>query len=121
MGLTKTSTLLLYIRIFHAETGEQKRFRKICWGVILIVFLTSFFLIIFAIIMCEPVSYFWTRVIRPEDGRCKDHRPYLYANTIISIVTDMVVVVLPMRQILELQMSRKKKGTVLGLFGLGLV
>ncbi|KAI5366572.1 hypothetical protein Slin14017_G042120 [Septoria linicola] len=119
MALTKTSTLLLYTRIFHAHTSEHVRFRRLCWALIGIVCLTSFFLIVFAIVMCDPVDYFWTRVTRPDSGRCKDHRPYLYANTIISIITDVLVVVLPVKQILGLQMARKKKITVLGIFGLG--
>lgn len=88
---------------------------------------------IFSIIMCRPVEYFWTRVhllVVPDNdesaaaaarGKCKDNRPYLYANTVISIVTDMVIVVLPIRQIVGLQMARKKKVTVCALFGLGMM
>lgn len=90
---------------------------------------------IFSIIMCRPVEYFWTRVhllvvpgidetaaaAAAAGGKCKDNRPYLYANTVISIVTDMVIVVLPIRQIVGLQMARKKKVTVCALFGLGMM
>ncbi|KAF2217428.1 hypothetical protein CERZMDRAFT_14769, partial [Cercospora zeae-maydis SCOH1-5] len=122
MAFTKTSTLLLYIRIFHSATPEQKTFRRYCWALIGIVCLTSFFLVVFAIIMCEPVAYFWNRVTaRPIEsgGTCKDHRPYLYSNTIISIVTDCCVVALPVKLIWGLQMNIKKKVKVLGIFGLG--
>lgn len=93
--------------------------------------MTSVLLMIFSIIMCRPVEYFWTRVhllvmagndeSAAAGGKCKDNRPYLYANTVISIVTDMVIVVLPIRQIVGLQMARKKKVTVCALFGLGMM
>ncbi|KAM3420331.1 hypothetical protein BST61_g3613 [Cercospora zeina] len=122
MAFTKTSTLLLYTRIFHSATPEQKTFRRYCWALIGIVCLTSFFLIVFAIIMCEPVAYFWNRVTADpieSGGTCKDHRPYLYSNTIISIVTDCCVVALPVKLIWGLQMNRKKKVKVLSIFGLG--
>lgn len=131
MALAKTSTLLLYTRIFHGE--QQRRFRLVCWFTMAVVGLTSVFLMIFSVIMCRPVEYFWTRVhllVVPGNdesaavaagGKCKDNRPYLYANTVISIVTDMVIVVLPIRQIVGLQMARKKKVTVCALFALGMM
>lgn len=129
MALAKTSTLLLYTRIFHGE--QQRRFRLVCWFTMAVVGLTSVLLMIFSVIMCRPVEYFWTRVhllVVPGNdesaaagGKCKDNRPYLYANTVISIVTDMVIVVLPIRQIVGLQMARRKKVTVCALFGLGMM
>lgn len=132
MALAKTSTLLLYTRIFHGE--QQRRFRLVCWFTMAVVGLTSVLLMIFSVIMCRPVEYFWTRVhllvvpgidetaaAAAAGGKCKDNRPYLYANTVISIVTDMVIVVLPIRQIVGLQMARKKKVTVCALFGLGMM
>lgn len=131
MALAKTSTLLLYTRIFHGE--QQRGFRLVCWFTMAVVGLTSVLLMIFSVIMCRPVEYFWTRVhllVVPGNdesaaaaagGKCKDNRPYLYANTVISIVTDMVIVVLPIRQIVGLQMARKKKVTVCALFGLGMM
>ncbi|CAK1363546.1 unnamed protein product [Cercospora beticola] len=122
MALTKTSTLLLYTRIFHSATPEQQIFRRYCWALIGIVCLTSFFLTVFAIIMCEPVAYFWNRVTATpieSGGTCKDHRPYLYSNTITSIMTDCCVVALPFKLIWGLQMNRRKKLKVLGIFGLG--
>lgn len=80
----------------------------------LIVFVTialSFCLI------CKPIAFRWDWTIK--GGSCGDEKPLdLYAS-IINLILDALVVILPMPSLWGLQMPLRRKLGVCCLFGLG--
>ncbi|ROV94600.1 hypothetical protein VPNG_09203 [Cytospora leucostoma] len=108
---TKISILLLYRRIFPSH-----KFRMVLWcvgGFILAFAITGTFLQIF---QCIPIEAIWyTDLAR----RCVNISADYIAMGTINIVTDVVVLCLPMPQLWRLQMSRTRKAQLMGMFLLG--
>ncbi|KAL6401698.1 hypothetical protein AUP68_15576 [Ilyonectria robusta] len=111
------SNFMVLVPILYAvETGFTKRWK---WSVYSAFFLVVgyhtaiFFAVIFG---CRPIQKHWTVGM---EGTCIN-RPALYIATVgLGILSDLVLLVLPMPMILRLQMpSRQKAGLVL-LFTIG--
>ena len=108
--LTKTSFLFQYRRIF-----QDKRTRLVClylliflalWGV------TQEVLVGFA---CNPVSIF----IPSQASVCIDSLTVWYLTSVMNIVTDFIVFLVPLPAIRGLQLQRKQKVLVTSVFCLG--
>ncbi|KAI1330193.1 hypothetical protein F5Y16DRAFT_48952 [Xylariaceae sp. FL0255] len=82
-----------------------------------IFYAAFFFSFIFA---CTPRSKIWN----PEEpGRCIDNRAALISSSVINIVSDTTILILPLATIWKLQMSMKSKlqvGTVFAIGGLAI-
>jgi large-conductance mechanosensitive channel len=120
MALTKTATLLLYTRIADFRSETHKHFRRCCYAVMGITWLTTALLLGFSITSCTPTSHFWTRLTNfQHDKSCSNPKGLLYSNTLISIILDSIVVALPVWLVVRLQMSLRQKLLISGLFALG--
>ncbi len=108
----KTSILLLYMRIF--TTSRTLRYTS--WVIILITFLfysIGFFMAIFS---CRPRRKIWYPM---TEGTCIEWAPGQLVNSVINIVTDVLILVLPMREVWRLQMPRKQKVGLIAIFAVG--
>lgn len=108
---TKISILLLYRRIFPSHV-----FRVVLWsigGFILAFAVTATFL---QILQCVPIQAIWYTYL---ERRCVNISAGYIAMGTINIVTDVVVLCLPMPQLWRLQMSRTRKAQLMGMFLLG--
>ncbi|KUI67161.1 hypothetical protein VM1G_02887 [Cytospora mali] len=108
---TKISILLLYRRIFPSH-----RFNIVLWcvgGFVLAFAITATFLQVF---QCTPVEAIWYTNL---DRRCVDISADYIAMGTINIITDVVILCLPIPQLLRLQMSRTQKAQLMGMFLLG--
>ncbi|KAL8903531.1 MAG: hypothetical protein Q9207_003865 [Kuettlingeria erythrocarpa] len=105
------SILHLYIVIF-----EKPLFTKLCYAAM--VFSSAFCLsiILETLLICTPPSVYWKPYIRHTCGN--SHAAYL-ATHIINLLTDLVVIILPMPLLWGLQMKASKKIAVSVMFGLG--
>lgn len=104
------SQLALYMRVF----ANQLRVWVYGVGAIVIVWAIIFnFLFIF---LCDPISQQWTveRV-----GHCMDQILLLKALILTNMITDLFIVVLPIKSVWQLQMRKTEKFAVLACFGLG--
>ncbi|KAM0354786.1 hypothetical protein ACHAPU_000607 [Fusarium lateritium] len=112
---TKVSILLFYRRVF---TRGGVTFRVAFWfGTVLVMS----YPIIFAFTMgfsCRPLSHFWTRVEGTE-GTCIDVGQFFVILAIINLVTNVIVLLIPVPEVLKLQMSKEKKAAVFGIMALG--
>lgn len=73
-----------------------------------------------AVFVCTPVSYAWTQWDGEHLGHCNVSNNNLgLAHGGIGIVMDMVALALPITQIWNLQMSKKKKAGVVLMFSVG--
>ncbi|KAF5667068.1 hypothetical protein FHETE_5771 [Fusarium heterosporum] len=112
---TKVSILLFYRRVF---TRGGVTFRVAFWfGTILVMS----YPIIFAFTMgfsCRPLSHFWTQVEGTE-GTCIDVGRFFVILAIINLATNVIVLLIPIPEVLKLQMSKGKKAAVFGIMALG--
>ena len=69
-----------------------------------------------SIFACVPVRGYWDLT---TPARCINTRKLFMGNAIINIITDAVIVALPMGKVWHLQMSRGRRLAVSGMFLLG--
>ena len=107
----KIAVLLLYRRIFSTA-----RFKKATNYVIAFNFacFLSFFLVV--ILQCNPVQSAW---LDPNDPSCIDRVPLFKAAGVLGVVTDFVVLMMPMLVVWKLNASRQRKVALTGMFLLG--
>lgn len=96
----KLAIVHLYLRVF-SDRGRIYR-----WGadgtgaVIVATWITCIFLASF---MCRPFAYYWNRTI--PGGRCLDQTTAIRVISIPNIVTDLVLLVLPLRPLYKLHVK----------------
>ena len=116
LNLTKLSVLQQYLRFL-----VKKPIRKACWTVTIIVILYSIVAVALCIFTCQPVSYFWNQVLDKSgsQGHCLNELGLWTANASFNIISDLVVLSLPMRALYEIHLPRKQKLGLLIVFALG--
>lgn len=112
MALIKISIVLLYLGIF-----PSKGFQMAAWTVVGFIAFSGFAMELFAIFTCSPVEYTWNKDSKP--GYCMSQIYPSGMGAIVGVVQDVAVVVLPAVQVRRLQMKKRQKMLVMGLFGLG--
>lgn len=111
-GLIKLSILAFYLRIF----AVSQRLCVLCW--INIVFCAALMVcFVFVIIFqCTPVSNAWK--LAPQ-GYCVNFNAATWSYSGVNVLQDVIVIVLPITQVIALQMSLRKKIGVIMIFVLG--
>ncbi|KAF2197508.1 hypothetical protein GQ43DRAFT_402891 [Delitschia confertaspora ATCC 74209] len=110
LGTTKSSILLQYNRVF-----QTKKFRLTCNLVLLAVIVYSIWTVFGSIFACYPIKAFWTK----ERATCIDQFAMWFTNAGINILTDLVIIILPMPVIRRLNLAKKQKGALIGIFAVG--
>lgn len=90
---------------------------------------SPFFLlqILVTILQCQPTSAWWERFnpthpLQPDDYKCTvDSVKFFYGNAIPTIVTDILILLLPLPYITTLQLPRGQKWALAGIFCVGLL
>ena len=114
MGSTKLSILLMYNRIFKVN----KTFRyelivasalDICWWMGCSVANLA---------NCVPIDWTWLNTL--DDPRyCFNFDIFWMATGVCELLLDIIILALPVRAVLSLQLSARKKATVACMFLLG--
>ncbi|KAJ5225876.1 hypothetical protein N7468_007101 [Penicillium chermesinum] len=109
---TKMSILLQYHRVF----STTPRMRMAC--VILIGFLAIYgtWTFISAWLTCVPIAKFWDPT---TPGFCFDKEGLWFSNSAIHITTDLLILLYPMPVLKSLQLPKKQKIALMGVFALG--
>ncbi|KAL3465054.1 hypothetical protein BJX64DRAFT_253690 [Aspergillus heterothallicus] len=116
MGLVKMSLLWFYLRL------DPRKFMR--WAVFFVMFfnvglsLASF---IGALAACSPPSLFWTDVTSSGCMPMNQQQLFYEVNGVLNIVTDILTYLLPVPMLYGLQLTWRKKGAILGIFGLGIL
>ncbi|KAJ0384229.1 hypothetical protein COL922a_008823 [Colletotrichum nupharicola] len=111
----KISILLFYWRVFM---GNLLSFRFSIW---IGAFLVGSYPIYFMITMgfcCNPLSHYWAQ-FKGTTGTCLDVGHFFFILAITNLITDVILLAIPVPEILKLQMSKDKKIAVCGILGLG--
>lgn len=110
--LTKVSLLWIMTRVF-------KPYRKaVIFIYFFMVVMLAYYIpaVIVKIRICSPIRKFW----KPEtDGSCLNEAAIIMADVVISVVSDLIILTLPMPLTMKLQMPFKKKMRVMAILGAG--
>ena len=69
------------------------------------------------VLSCAPIQYFWDKTIR--NGHCINENSLSYGISAANIITDILVLVMPIPWLWKLQMPMTRKLAVIGMFLLG--
>ncbi|KAL4780280.1 hypothetical protein BJX76DRAFT_338451 [Aspergillus varians] len=109
---TKASILLQYKRVFSTP-----RMRLTCHCLIGFLGVWGTWTFISAWLNCVPVAKFWDEEL---DGYCLDRKALWFSNSGIHIFTDIILLVFPMPVLKKLQLPRRQKVALMGVFALGI-
>lgn len=69
---------------------------------------------------CRPVSYYWTQFAEPSGGKCVFNiYPFFITQAAVNMVTDVLILVVPIPILWNLQMKRAQKILLSGIFLVG--
>ncbi|RYP28191.1 hypothetical protein DL766_005999 [Monosporascus sp. MC13-8B] len=111
-NLTKSSILLLYLRIF-----VQTWFRITCYVLLGTILTYMVGTTASSIWQCSPVARAWDKSL---PGTCIDLTANWYANAGFSIATDVVILTLPMFPIYRSQLPSSQRLALIVVFTLGI-
>jgi len=113
LNCTKLSMLLQYLRLF-----ENKRFRAAAQYLAYTILGYAVASILVTIVQCLPFAKIFDH---SAAGVCIDLTSFWYSNAIFNLVTDMMILALPIPEIHLLQMQFLHKVGLFLLFALGLL
>ena len=115
LTLTKCSILFLYLRIF----GINQRFRRIAYGLLVIAVAWGTSLTIGAIFQCKPIAAAYDPLISHKS--CIKVRDYFVVTSILNVLIDVAILVLPLPLLWQLQLSTSRKLTLSVILTLGIL
>ncbi|KAJ9247285.1 hypothetical protein DTO280E4_874 [Paecilomyces variotii] len=114
LALTKISILFFYLRIFPKQS-----FRRLCYIAIGLNFSYILTFVCVAVFQCRPIRAAWLRWDGSYPDNCNNINGQGWAAAVINMVFDVMVMSLPLHELSQLVLSRKKKVFVMFMFCLG--
>lgn len=114
LSCTKLSVLNLYLQIF--PTRWMKWSAYVTASVIVAWTMAT---ILAGFLICRPFAFNWDKTI--AKGKCGNQVTSFTITGIINLVTDVVVLLLPIQPLYQLQMVTYKKVVFVCVFGLGIL
>ncbi|KAF2005164.1 hypothetical protein P154DRAFT_397393, partial [Amniculicola lignicola CBS 123094] len=114
LGLIKISFLLTLINL----QSPQRWVAISLWTLFAINTMYTIGGTLIALLNCRPIPRFWDRRI---PGHCVEAKKYIYATISITIITDLLVTLVPIAILHGLQMPRRSKVIVICFLSLGLL
>ncbi|KAF4625633.1 hypothetical protein G7Y89_g12532 [Cudoniella acicularis] len=111
LTLTKFSIVLQYLRVF-----VKPRIRMACKVVMGIILVYGLQTLLCSILACIPVSGFW---LINEPSKCIDKKFQWFFNASFNILTDLLILSLPIPVLLNIQLPTKQKLLLTFVFALG--
>lgn len=111
--------LFLYLRIF-----PSKPFKHACYTLIALVTASGIAFTLVTIWQCKPIPAFWDKsLLGPAHpgNHCFDSEAFWFSYSVINIILDFFILLLPVHEILKLQLPMREKIALIGVFGLGLL
>lgn len=98
----------------------DKQFRKIVYGVCGLCAAYGIVFITITAVQCQPVSYSWEQIDSNAVGQCNNIHLQGWMSAICNIVIDLIILVLPLKNLYGLQLNWKKKLMLMFMFSLGI-
>jgi hypothetical protein len=112
----KIALLISYLRLLQGT--DKRTYRLIVWISIGLIFLAHLGCTLSLVFACNPVNKSWDPTI--TWGSCLPNGPSFTGYAVVTIVSDIVVAIIPIPLLLKLNVSTKKKVGLIGIFLLGL-
>ena len=109
---TKLSILLLYNRIFP---NRSLRIASWCIGSLTVLILVVSEIV--PLLECIPLQALWNPTV--TSPRCINFNAWIVTHGTFSVVTDWIVLLMPIPLVWKLKMARTRKIQVMGIFMLG--
>ncbi|KAF2000203.1 hypothetical protein P154DRAFT_379412, partial [Amniculicola lignicola CBS 123094] len=116
-AMPKLSIICLYLRIF--SRGTHKLQRTICWVTVGIVVAHWIACTIAALIACIPLKHLWTDRAPGDSRKCIDFNAYYRWQAIGGILTDLIMMVLPIPVVRNMSASKSVKISLAVTFAFG--
>ncbi|CAM1501409.1 Fc.00g105710.m01.CDS01 [Cosmosporella sp. VM-42] len=111
----KIALLISYLQLIRGT--DHRVYRIVIWVTIAGVFLAHLGCTLSLIFACSPVSRSWNPL---EDGTCLPPGPSFTAYAVLTIISDVVVALLPLPVLWKLEIRLGKKLGLIAIFALGL-
>ncbi|KAF4974248.1 hypothetical protein FZEAL_8828 [Fusarium zealandicum] len=119
LAFVKTSVLIFLLRLGR----EKDNVRLAIIGLLTFNLVQTVATFLCILLQCTPISFFWeSGALNPEDipdGYCIDQSKLYIATAALTILTDVLVLVLPFWIFLGLNMPLRVRAAVIGVFALG--
>lgn len=114
MGLTviKLSILCHFFRFLVTPIPRQ-----VTAGFIIVIAVYGIVIFITSLCSCWPVAFFWNKSI--EGGHCINLLAFWYTNATFNILTDAIVVGVPIHAFKDLRLPKRQKWGLVAVFALG--
>jgi hypothetical protein len=109
----KISILLLYRRIFSID--RSFRLQSLLIGIVVIAFWLAATMT--TLLNCRPLKYSWIGLSLEQ--HCINYNIFWMATGSAEVVIDSIILALPVRMVLNLQLSTKRKFSIMLVFLLG--
>ena len=113
----KLSILFQYLRIFV----PNRKGNMVLYVMIHLLICTTLVFytcdVIIAIVMREPCEKIWAPNL--HRGNCFDFQAVFRATGTFNMINDILILILPMKCIWDLQMEKRRKLMIMGIFGTG--
>ncbi|OHE92445.1 CFEM domain-containing protein [Colletotrichum orchidophilum] len=113
--LIKCSILFIFLRIFPGE-----KIRVVLWATQAFSLALGVAYILLGVFQCQPIDLVWKQWSREYPGHCVPLITIGLSHGAINIALDVWMLLLPVTQVMALNMKRQKKWAVLFMFSLGL-
>lgn len=110
----KSSILVFYLTL----TQGEKVFRRANYVTLVVTNLAGLALTLIYIFQCRPVSAVFLSTI-PPSAKCTDIVTLYLSSAPVNIVTDLVILFLPMPILTKMRLPRKQKAILVITFGFG--
>lgn len=107
------SILFLYLRIFYIE----RYFRWACTILNVLTGAHGIAFVLTTIWQCHPMAGFWDKSI--PGFYCVKIYPFWLSFSVVNIITEVVMLVLPVQEILRLSLRYREKLALVVVFSLG--
>jgi hypothetical protein len=114
ISLAKISVCLFLLRIFQSRT-----FRYMAYALMGINAATGITWALVDSFRCLPTRLTWTGWMNEEQGKCIDFITSILVNCLVNIFVDSIMIVMPVYEVVQLQLPLKKKLTVALMFIVG--
>lgn len=113
LGLTfsKISILTLYMRVFALPSVKW-----IALGTMSVIIMWAIGTILAGFLICQPFAMNWDQTL---DGHCGNQVASFQGTGVINLLTDVVVLGLPMPYLYRLNMALYKRLVLIGVFSVG--
>ncbi|KAG8361304.1 hypothetical protein FVEN_g1074 [Fusarium venenatum] len=111
----KIALLISYLRLLRGT--DQKTYRNVIWLMIAFVFMSHLGCTLALVFSCSPVDKSWNPL---KEGQCLPPGPSFTGYAVVTIVSDIVVAVLPIPVLVKLEIKLAKKIGLIAIFTLGI-